>query len=125
MKASTSSGLRDQYGELTLKKGFKEWRRFLKPDGFLVVHDEIADLTEKLKTIPGSGYRLLGHFIVSSDAWHLEYFRPLEKLTQELRAEYIDNPKTLDLLDKDEREVQKFKVNPKMYTSVFIMTQKV
>ncbi|MCK4388191.1 MAG: class I SAM-dependent methyltransferase, partial [Dehalococcoidia bacterium] len=31
------------------ERGLKEWRRFLKPNGFLVVHDEIGNITEKLE----------------------------------------------------------------------------
>lgn len=30
------------------EKGLKEWRRFQKPIGFLVVRDEITDITKKL-----------------------------------------------------------------------------
>lgn len=106
------------------ERGLKEWRRFLKRNGFLVVHDEIDDLAKKLKRIPSSGYKLLGHFIVSSDAWRLEYYGPLERLIQDVRAEHTDDPKALDLFDKDQREVEKFKTNPKMYDSVFLMMQK-
>lgn len=107
------------------EKGLKEWGRFLKPNGFLVVHDEIANLAKKLKKIPSSGYKLLGHFIVSSDAWRLEYYGPLERLIQDVRAEHTDDPKALDLLDKDQREVEVFKTNPKMYGAVFFVMQKV
>ncbi len=106
------------------ERGLKEWRRFLKRNGFLVVHDEIADLAKKLKRIPSSGYKLLGHFIVPSDAWRLEYYGPLERLIQDVRAEHTDDPKALDLFDKDQREVEKFKTNPEMYGSVFLMMQK-
>lgn len=106
------------------ERGLKEWRRFLKPNGFLAVHDEIDDLTKKLEKIPSCGYELLGNFIVSSDVWWLEYYGSWEKLIQELRTKYIDDPKTLDVLDKEQREIDMFKINPKMYDSVFLMMQK-
>ncbi len=32
------------------KRGLKEWRRFLKPNGFLVVHDEIGNITKNCDT---------------------------------------------------------------------------
>ena len=37
------------------KTGLKEWRRFLKPNGFLVVHDEIGNITEQLEQISSCG----------------------------------------------------------------------
>ena len=110
---------------ISFEKGLKEWRRFLKPNGFLVVHDEINNLAKKLEKIPNFGYELVGHFIVSSDAWRLEYFGPLEKLIQDVRAEHADDPEALNLLDKDQREIEKFKTNPEMYGSVFLTMQKV
>ena len=110
--------------KIGFEKGLKEWRHFLKQNGFLVVHDEIDNLAKKLEKIPNFGYELVGHFIVPSDAWQLEYYGPLERLVQDVRAEYIDDPKALDLLNKDQREVEKFKTNPEMYGSVFLMMQK-
>jgi len=106
------------------ERGLKEWRRFLKPNGFLAVHDDVVDLEKKLRKIPHSGYKPLGHFIVPSDAWRLEYYGPLERLIQDVRAEHTDDPKALDLLDEDQREVEVFKTNPEMYGSVFLMMQK-
>jgi len=44
------------------ERGLKEWRRFLKPKGFLIVHDEVTNITQKLEQISGCGYELLGHF---------------------------------------------------------------
>ena len=110
--------------KIGFERGLKEWRRFLKPNGFLVVHDDAVDLEKKLRRIPHSGYKLLGHFTVPSDAWRLEYYGPLERLIQDVRAEHTDDPKALDLLDKDQREVEVFKTNPEMYDSVFLMMQK-
>lgn len=36
--------------EIGFGKGLKEWRRLLKTGGFLVIHDDLGDLTEKKKT---------------------------------------------------------------------------
>lgn len=42
----------------------KVWRRFIKPTGFLEVHDDIGDIPKKLKLIPDCGYKLIEYFIV-------------------------------------------------------------
>ena len=37
------------------KRGLKEWRQFLKPKGFMAVHDEKGNVSEKLRQISGCG----------------------------------------------------------------------
>ncbi|KPJ66567.1 MAG: hypothetical protein AMJ45_03680 [Syntrophobacter sp. DG_60] len=107
------------------EKGLKEWRRFLKPNGFLVVHDDIKNTTNKLKQIPGCNYKLLGYFSLPEDAWWIEYYGPLERRIQELRIKYIDDPEALKALDKKQNEIDMFKKNPKSYGSVFFIMQKI
>ncbi len=105
------------------ERGLKEWRRFLKPHGFLVVHDEITNITQELAQIPGCGYDLLGHFTLSEDIWWTEYYGPWEKRIREMRIEYADEPKALLELDKEQREVELYKANPRRYSSVFFVMQ--
>lgn len=109
---------------IEFERGLKEWRRLLKPKGFLVVHDEIDNLTKKLKQIPRCGYELLGHFTVTEDMWWREYYCPLEKRIQELRIKYNDDPAALAVFDKEQREVDMFKRNLKRFGSVFFVMQK-
>ncbi|MDH5389658.1 MAG: class I SAM-dependent methyltransferase [Candidatus Bathyarchaeota archaeon] len=106
------------------EKGLKEWRRLLKPKGFLVVHDEIKNITKKLKLIPGCGYNLLGYFPLPEDAWWIEYYGPLEKRIQELSMKYIEHPEILRVLDKKREEIEMIKKNPRNYGSVFFIMQK-
>jgi len=105
------------------ERGLKEWRRFLKPHGFLVVHDEITNITGKLEQISGCGYDLLGHFTLSEDIWWTEYYGPWEKRIREMRKKYSDDPKALLELDKEQREIELFKSNPRRYSSVFFVMQ--
>ena len=106
------------------EKGLKEWRRFLKPNGFLVVHDEITNITKKLEQIPSCGYDLLGHFTLPEDTWWTEYYGPLEKRMNEIRTKHADEPQALLKLDKEQREIDLFKANPRQYGSVFFVMQK-
>ena len=106
------------------EKGLKEWRRLLESNGFLVVHDEIADVTKKLEQISGCGYDLLGHFTLPRDTWWTEYYGPWEKRINELRAKHSDEPQALLELDKEQREIDMFKANSRRYSSVFFVMQK-
>ena len=106
------------------KRALKEWRRLLRPKGFLAVHDEIGNVTEKLEQVLGCGYVLIGHFIVPEDDWWNEFYAPLQKRIDEFRTKYADDPKTLAALDRDQHFINTFKKNPEQYASVFFVMQK-
>lgn len=110
---------------ISFEKGLKEWRRFLKPNGFMVIHDDIKNITNKLKQIPGCGYKLLGYFSLPEDAWWIEYYGPLEKKIQELRMKCVDDPEALEALDKKQDEIDVLRKNPESCGSVFFVMQKI
>jgi ubiquinone/menaquinone biosynthesis C-methylase UbiE len=104
------------------ERGLREWKRFLKPDGFMVVHDEKGNVSEKLEQISNCGYELLNYFILNEDTWWTEYFAPLEKLVGEARTRYTDAPKILEALQRAQREIDMFMKNPELNCSVcFVM----
>ena len=106
------------------ERGLREWRRFLKPNGFLVVHDEVGNITEKLGVVSGCGYNLLQYFILGKDTWWMEYFAPLEKRINEIRAKHTDDRGTMAEIDNDQMEIDVFKKDPGRYESVFFIMQK-
>ena len=106
------------------EKALREWRRFLKPDGFLVVHDENKDTTNKVDQIPDCGYNLIGHFALPVEVWRNEYYRPLEKRIRELRIKHTDDPEALKLIDEKQNEIVMFKKDPESFCSVFFVMQK-
>jgi ubiquinone/menaquinone biosynthesis C-methylase UbiE len=107
------------------EKGLREWRRFLKAGGFLVVHDDTGNLKEKQAQISKCGYELTDHFILSEDIWWNEYYAPLEKKLNEVRAKHTSDQKAIAVLNDDQREVDIFKRDPKRYRSVFLIMRKV
>ncbi|MFC1956441.1 class I SAM-dependent methyltransferase [Chloroflexota bacterium] len=107
------------------EKGLREWKRFLKPVGFIVVHDEQGNVKEKLEQISNCGYDLLGYFILSVDTWWIEYFSPLEKWISESGTRYTDDPKILEELHQAQRELDMFKKDPERNSSIcFVMKRK-
>ena len=106
------------------KRGIQEWKRFLKPNGFMVIHDEKGNVEEKLEQISKCGYKLLGYFILSEDTWWTEYFAPLEKLIAKSQTSYADDPHTLEELKQAQRELEMFKHNPERNNSVYFVIQK-
>lgn len=106
------------------ERGLKEWCRFIKPNGFLVVHDEIGNSNEKRELVSRCGYNLVDTFIIPKDIWWKEYYSPLEQHIKELRMKYRDDPTMLRMLDKEQNEVEEFKKNPRYHGSVFFIMQK-
>jgi len=106
------------------ERALKEWRRFLKPNGFLVVHDEVGNITEKLEQISSCGYDLLGYFVLGEETWWNEYYAPLEKQIYEIRTKHADNPSVIAMLDAEQREIDMVKQNPGQYCSVYFVMKK-
>ena len=106
------------------KRGLEQWRRFLKSKGFLVVHDEIGNITEKLEQVSGCGYDLVEYFALHEDTWWTEYYAPLEKRVNEIRIKYTGDPKVLMALDDDQREIDMVKRDPGRSESVFFIMRK-
>ena len=106
------------------EKGLREWKRFLKPGGFIVVHDEQGNVEAKLKIISNCGYNLLGYFLLSKETWWAEYFAPLEKWIAESGTKSTDDPKILEELHLAQVELDMFKEHPERNSSVYIVMKK-
>lgn len=127
------------------ERGLKQWRRLIKPQGFLVVHEMvwlnphppqeiskywkaiypgISTVSVKLKLVAKCGYRLLGHFKLPEYVWWVEYYEPLEKRINELRGRYINDLAALAVLNKEQSEIELFKKHQKWYGSAFFVMQR-
>lgn len=127
------------------ERGLTEWRRLIKPKGFLAVHEmtwlrpdppqeiyeywqkfypEIKTVAENMELILKCGYDLLGQFTLPEDAWWIEYYHPLEERIKNLRGKYSADPKALAVLDNEQREIDMYKKYYQWYGSVFFVMQK-
>jgi len=104
--------------------GIKMWHRFLKNNGYMVIHDEIKDYQKKLQAISECGYKLLNHFTIPAVEWFNKYFKPLEKRILELKNKYSNNSHAIEILEKEEYEIALFKSRPDDFGSVFYIIQK-
>ncbi len=126
------------------ERGLGDWRRFVKPAGFVVVHDgilpqpepppelrdhwqgtyyrDIKTARECIDAVAAQGYVLVGHFRVPADVWWDEYFAPLAERIRFLREKYGAEARAV--LDQEETEVGWFKKYPDWYGSGFFVAQK-
>ena len=106
------------------ERGLWEWKRFLKPDGFLGVHDEKGNIQEKIEQISSCSYELLGYFILDKDIWWTEYFAPLKKLIDDARIKYAGDLKALAEVDNGQWEIDMFRKNPELNSSAFFVMKR-
>ena len=106
------------------EKGLREWKRFLKLGGFMVIHDEQGDVNEKLEQISTCGYELIGHFLLSKETWWKEYFAPLEKSVTEAETRGSNNVKVLEEIRQAREELDTFKKNPERNSSVYFVVKR-
>jgi ubiquinone/menaquinone biosynthesis C-methylase UbiE len=125
--------------------GLQQWKRFLKPNGFLVVHEmcwlkpnppqeiysywkqlypAIATINENLKTIKDNAYTLVDSFSLPEDAWWIEYYQPLEKRIKLLRKKFHQNHHALQILDREQEEIDLYRKYSQWYGSAFFIMQK-
>jgi ubiquinone/menaquinone biosynthesis C-methylase UbiE len=107
------------------ERGLKSWRRLLKTNGFLVVHEEIRTVANDLEKISSFGYKLLAHFLLPEDAHWIDYYKPLENRIKELFHKYKNNSEARRILKKLQNEINMVKRNPKDYRSGFYLMQKI
>jgi len=122
------------------EKGLEALRRFIRPAGFLVVHEvawikpdppaELQDLwkdrlpgireiDEMIERIELHEYRLITHFILPENFWGKDYYDPLGKRIEHLREKYSDNTGTLAILDRERAEVDLYYQSSRWFGSAF------
>ena len=108
------------------ERGLQEWQRFLKPNGYLVVHDEKGNITEKIKQISSCGYQLINHFILTKDTWWREYYAPLEKAVNEIHSSSVADPSIFEELSSTQQEIGMFKkaIATERFSSVYFIMRK-
>lgn len=127
------------------EKGLREWRRLIKPHGFLVAHEgawlrpdppqaivdrwqtvfpEISSIPEYIKQLPCHGYRPIGYFALPDDFWWLNYYALVGERISELRQTYADDRAIQKVLDQEQREVDLYREHRQWYGSAFLVMQK-
>lgn len=127
------------------EKGLNIWKKFVKPQGYLAIHEmtwlkdyppkeiceywkkvypAISTIENNLEIIKKCGYKLLGYFPLPDDAWWELYYSPLEKRLKKLKTKYKNNSKALEMIKEEEKEIDMYRKYNKWYGSVFYVMQK-
>jgi len=126
------------------ENALKDWRMFLKKDGYLTVSEiawinpyppeEIKEFfnqeyppmktnEENIEIIKENNYNLINSFILPESSWWNYYYIPYEKQVSALKTKYQDNEEKISLLDSALIEIELFRKYSKYYGYVFYIMQ--
>lgn len=106
------------------ERGLSRWRTLLVPHGYLVVHDTLAGWQKKLESARACGYAVVDRFDVSADTWWNEYYAPLKRRLEELRATNPTDPSVVAEMAAAERDIGEFDIHDDRYASFFLILKK-
>lgn len=125
-----------------LPRALTDWRRFLKPDGFIAFtepcfltddlpeqvkqhwvgdYPEMTNIEKSLRIIGETGYLTVDHFTIPDWAWWKDYYTPQEKRLQELREKYANNQTVLQRLEQTQQEIDTHRLYSNHYGYVFFV----
>lgn len=127
------------------KNGINYWKEFLKPGGILAVSElswitdhrpkdledfwngayfEMDTIAGKIRALEESGYKVLGHFILSDDCWLDNYYNPLLDSHKDFMEKFGNNETAEMIVERDIQEADFYRKYRDYYGYGFFIAQK-
>jgi ubiquinone/menaquinone biosynthesis C-methylase UbiE len=127
------------------EKGLKEWKKFLKKGGYLVVSEliwfkeqrpleveefwakEYPDIKfnkENLQIIENEGYDLIETFNLKDNEWWENLYTPLEKKVMKLKKKYDKDLEIKEFLEQQQKEIDLFRMYSNYYGYCYYILRK-
>ncbi|HCR92124.1 MAG TPA: SAM-dependent methyltransferase [Prolixibacteraceae bacterium] len=127
------------------ENGLKNWAKFLKDDGYMVVSEaawfhnnppeviagfwnavypDIMSMEEQQKLIETCGYQIIDLFQLPKEGWLDEYYAFMEPLLESARNEYCNEPELAGLLNVLQTEIDMYKKYGDYYGYAFYVMKK-
>lgn len=127
-----------------IERGLREYRRMLRPEGFLVLHESawlrpdppaetvaywgprypgIRTVSDWLDTISRLELEPVEHFPVPAEVWWNDYFGPLEEKVSRLEETHRGDEAANRLLTPRRKEVERFKADSEWFGAVFFIAR--
>ena len=117
------------------ENGIRDWKRFLKPGGLLVVSEitwttndrpfeiqkyweseypEISTASSKISILENRGYSPVAYFVLPERCWLDNYYRPMQNSFAEFLSRNANNEQAQAIVEAEKKEIalyEKFKKN--------------
>jgi ubiquinone/menaquinone biosynthesis C-methylase UbiE len=127
------------------EKGLVEWRKYIKPHGFIAVTEcswlsnlrpknssyltenfiEIDSISNKLKIMTDAGYLPVAHFVLPEHCWIENYYVPMRQRMQPFLKENNNSVAAKMIVETLNTEIPYYYENKAYYGYVFYIGQKV
>ncbi|MCP4439323.1 MAG: class I SAM-dependent methyltransferase [Aureispira sp.] len=128
------------------EKGIKEWRNFIKPNGFLAVSEltwttnsrpteieehwkkeypEIDTASNKIKLLEKNGYSPIGYFTLPESCWMDNYYKPTEDRFKNFLEKHNNSPAAKNIVALEKEEIRKYIKYKEYFNYGFYIAQKV
>ncbi len=126
------------------EKGIREWRRFIKPGGFLAVteiswltderpkeletywnagYSEMDTIASKTAQLKKAGYKIVTHFTLPDSCWNT-YYRYIQEKSESFLKKYNYSVEAQEFMAGCKEEMTYYKKHGKFYGYVFYIAQK-
>lgn len=128
------------------ERGFTEWRKFLKPGGYIAVTEsswftdkrpveienycrphfpEMDTISNKIAQIQKAGYTPVAAFVLPSECWTEHYFSPLLKAQEIFLAKYRGNKAAEEFITMQRYDAEIYRRYKEFYGYVFYIAKKI
>ncbi len=125
------------------EQGLQKWQHLLKKGGYIVASDltwlrpdapaepkkfwyedypPMQDVEGNLQSIQRTGYGDIGHFPLPESAWW-NYYHPVEERISLLREKYKADTEALDVIEKEQKEIDLYRKYSEYYGYVFYLAR--
>ena len=130
--------------QIGFKKGLTEFKKYLKPLGFLAVteatwltqqrtkeniefwrqeYPEMRSVDENIKIIEICGYTLIDYFTIDISAWWDDYYEPMLTRLKMIKEKYGNDETATKVINAHEWEIEVFEKYSNEYGYVFYILQ--
>lgn len=125
--------------------GIKNWKKFLKPGGYLSVsemtwltntrpgeieeywdkeYDEMDTASNKIKILEDNGYSLVGYFYLEPDSWIENYYKPMELRFPSFLERNNHSEMATKIVREHEKEIEMYRQFKEYYSYGFYVARK-
>ena len=97
---------------------------YLGDIGYMIIHDEFRDRTEKRRLFGQYGFEVLAEIVLDEAIWEEKYCACLEKGLERFAAQKLKTDDEKNVLALIEREIALFKADPSAFRSVYYIVKR-